>query len=40
MGLIQKISGVFLVGIGFLIIFGRYQALSAFLARFKGMFFQ
>jgi cytochrome c-type biogenesis protein len=39
-GLIQKISGIFLVCTGFLIIFGRYQALSAFLARFKGMFFQ
>ncbi|MDR0602148.1 MAG: cytochrome c biogenesis protein CcdA [Treponema sp.] len=32
-GLIRVISGIFLVVIGFLIIFGRYQALNAFLAR-------
>ncbi|MDR1420347.1 MAG: cytochrome c biogenesis CcdA family protein [Treponema sp.] len=31
--LIRKISGIFLVVIGFLIIFGRYQALNAFLAQ-------
>jgi cytochrome c-type biogenesis protein len=40
LGLIQKISGIFLIVIGVLIILGRYQALSAFLARFTGVFLQ
>lgn len=31
--LIRKTSGIFLVVIGFLIIFGRYQALNAFMAQ-------